>query len=1073
MITFQTDVSPETKGIAKGGTAADFADPDIPNDFDFVHMNEVATWPSMSDLGFHIEASYFSPERDANDTTVYFDLMEYGYLDPPARSPLSILNPPNPPPSLVDVGYGFDGNGWMLSDSTMGWSSQQVQLVTDADIEGNEVLRMSLANAQGMLDLGGEIIPLGLGVARQQARLTVLDDDFSPGNFRFLKPEFVVNEDGRRARITVERFDGINGGVSVDYFTGDDTAQEGADYRNQKGTLVFGSGQAQKTFYVRVMDDEFQEGDEFVTLRLANPRGGAGLSAVPEETLAKLLIVDNDLKSGKIDFAAAAVSVSEGDGEAVLSVRRTSGSRGKVTVSYEVLPFVGDNAAGLGDDYTAVSGTLSWEDGDVADRTITVPLVDDEEVELNELFEAQLFDPIGVIVGATDKTVVTIVNDDEYGVIELSKTEFFVNENGGQLRISVIRKDGKSGTQTVGYKTTDRSAVSTGEFVDFKAAIGTLEFGSEDFSKQFIISLSDDGALENNEDFLISLDNVVGGAVLGDNTGAVVTIVDNEASNAPSGSMDVAYSAGLGANGTIRDVELMPNGSMIVAGNFSNFNNGPVSRLTRLKPDGAVDRVFNTGDGLNDAVNVVKLHQGDFLLVGGEFTTYDSQNYNHLVRVNLDGAVDETFNLGSGASGNIHDIAVDSLGRVIVVGEFSAFDGIARVNIARLNPDGSLDGTFHPGFGADGTINSVSVQVDDRVVIGGRFFMFDGVAVPGVARLQLDGSLDQSFVEALPKVDIATSLVNRVEVLEDGRILLAGGFVATQDVDGSVLTYRGVLRLKRDGSVDTTFQPDAAIALADREYGPNGEIRALGIQPDGSIIVGGLFTRFHGKTHNRVVRLTPDGELDTTINFGSGADGSILDAVVQNDFRIIVAGQFEEFDGELRLRLARVYGGFNYDEGTIRFAETSFIVNENQEADTILLRRNGGITSEASVNLTASSEEAVEGEDYFAIDGLPVVFDAGEVFKEIPVRYLAPDELGDERPLVDDSGSPILYIVDDFVAEGDRFINLELSDFAGTLPGTQTAALLTLVSDDAAIRFRGDLCRCPREQPGRPRHLGA
>ena len=923
----------------------------------------------------------------------------------------------------------------------------------DADIEGKEVLRLSLSNPQGVVNLNGEIIPLGLGLARRQARLSILDDDFSPGNFRFLKPEFVVNEDGRRARITVERFDGVNGGVSVDYSTGDDTAQEGADYRVQKGTLVFGSGQSQKTFYVRVMDDEFQEGDEFVTLRLTNPRGGAGLSPVVEETLAKLLIIDNDLKSGKIDLASAAYAVEEASGQAVVTVRRTSGSRGKVTVSYEVLPFVGDNAATLDDDYTAVSGTLTWEDGDVGDRTITIPLLDDDDVELDEFFEVQLSDPIGVILGSTDKTVVTIVNDDSYGVIELSKADYFVNENGGQLRISVIRKDGKSGTQTVGYLTTDRSAVSIGEFADYEAAVGTLEFGPDDFSKQFIISLADDGALENNEDFLISLDNVVGGAALGGNISAVVTIVDNEASNAPSGSMDVSYGVGLGANGTIRDVELMPNGTMVVAGNFSIFNNRPVSRLTRLLSDGAVDRVFNTGSGPNKSVNVVKLHQGDFLLVGGEFNTFDSQNYNHLVRVNLDGAVDETFNLGSGANGVIHDIAVDSLGRIIVVGEFGVFDGIARGNIARLNPDGSLDGTFDPGFGADGAIRSVSVQVDDRVVIGGRFLMFDGVSVPGVARLQLDGSLDQSFADALPEVDIATSWVNRVEVLEDGQILVAGSFETTHDADGSVLTYRGILRLNRDGSVDTTFQPAAAVALADREYGPNGEIRALGIQPDGSIVVGGLFTRFHGKTRNRVVRLTPDGELDTTINFGSGADGAILDAVVQNDFRIILAGQFEEFDGELRLSLARVYGGFNYDDGTIRFAETSFVVNENREADTILLRRNGGITSEATVNLTTSSDEAVEGEDFLAIDGLPVAFDAGEVFKEIPVRYLVPDELGDERPLVDDSGSPILYIVDDFVAEGDRLINLELSDFQGASPGTQTAALLKLVSDDAAVSF--------------------
>ena len=181
LVTFQTDVSPESKGIARGGTPEQFADPDIPNDFDFVHMNEVTTWPSISDMGFHIGASYFDPIAEfPGPSTTYFDLMEFGYSDAPGRAPQSNLETP----SLLDAGFGFDGNGWMLSDSTMGWSLQSVRLVTDTEIEGNEVLRLSLANPQGMLSLGGEIIPLGLGLARRQARLTVLDDDFSPGSFR-------------------------------------------------------------------------------------------------------------------------------------------------------------------------------------------------------------------------------------------------------------------------------------------------------------------------------------------------------------------------------------------------------------------------------------------------------------------------------------------------------------------------------------------------------------------------------------------------------------------------------------------------------------------------------------------------------------------------------------------------------------------------------------------------------------------------------------------------------------------------------------------------------------------------
>ena len=185
-------------------------------------------------------------------------------------------------------------------------------------------------------------------------------------------------------------------------------------------------------------------------------------------------------RSGKVEMVTQLREVSESEGEVVLTVRRTSGSRGKIYVNYRVLSVEGENRAVLGEDYTEVSGTLTWEDGDVEDREIRVPVIDDDIVEPDESFDIILEDPIGVIFGSTVGTTVTIINDDAYGVLEFSRPEYFVNENGGQFRITVIRRDGTSGTQTVSYNTTDRTATIEGDNADYRPTAGTFEFEQRD-----------------------------------------------------------------------------------------------------------------------------------------------------------------------------------------------------------------------------------------------------------------------------------------------------------------------------------------------------------------------------------------------------------------------------------------------------------------------------------------------------------------------------------------------------------------------------------------------------------------
>ena len=81
-------------------------------------------------------------------------------------------------------------------------------------------------------------------------------------------------------------------------------------------------------------------------------------------------------------------------------------------------------------------------------------------------------------------------------------------------------------------------------------------------------------------------------------------------------------------------------------------------------------------------------------------------------------------------------IAVQSDGRIVIGGRFTSYDGVARNRIARLHTDGSLDESFDPGVGLDDFPEAIAVQSDGKILIGGNFTSYDGVARNRVARLR-------------------------------------------------------------------------------------------------------------------------------------------------------------------------------------------------------------------------------------------------------------------------------------------------------------------------------------------------
>jgi uncharacterized delta-60 repeat protein len=106
------------------------------------------------------------------------------------------------------------------------------------------------------------------------------------------------------------------------------------------------------------------------------------------------------------------------------------------------------------------------------------------------------------------------------------------------------------------------------------------------------------------------------------------------------------------------------------------------------------------------------------------------------------GDVDLSFDPGSGVNGTVHALAVQSDGKVIIGGEFGTVKGLVRLNVARLNADGSGDPSFDPGTNAHGTLQALAVQADGKVIIVGNFYDTLGNSTFQAARLNNDGTLD-------------------------------------------------------------------------------------------------------------------------------------------------------------------------------------------------------------------------------------------------------------------------------------------------------------------------------------------
>lgn len=404
------------------------------------------------------------------------------------------------------------------------------------------------------------------------------------------------------------------------------------------------------------------------------------------------------------------------------------------------------------------------------------------------------------------------------------------------------------------------------------------------------------------------------------------------------GSVDTGF-APSGVSGsllTVSGVAVQSNGSIVMVGRFNRVNGVNRTNIARLTSAGSIDGGFVNSKGTDFDVYAVALQSDNKVLIGGQFNTVDGIPRTSVARLTTTGALDGTFDPGSAprhttysisvqpdgnivlgnlaieavypgnymierlntagqqdsnfaasagaAVGNILASAVTPDGKLIIGGDFDAIDGINRKSVARFNTDGSLDLSFDPGNGPNGSIESVkaiAAQSDGKVLIGGAFTSYNGTARNRIARLNTDGSLDTDFNPGTG----FNSRVFSIALQNDGKVLVGGGFSSYNSQSGK----QYLVRLNTNASLDATF----AIGT-----GPNSSVYTTAVQPDGKILLGGVFSSINGTNRNGRARLLNTGVVDT--NFVP-VGVSLLDVrtcAVQPDGKVWFGGYFYYTTGD-------------------------------------------------------------------------------------------------------------------------------------------------------------------------------
>jgi uncharacterized delta-60 repeat protein len=325
------------------------------------------------------------------------------------------------------------------------------------------------------------------------------------------------------------------------------------------------------------------------------------------------------------------------------------------------------------------------------------------------------------------------------------------------------------------------------------------------------------------------------------------------------GNIDATFNTYL-PFGTVKAIFAQNDGSVLVGGDFGS------NTLAKLNSDGSTNTSF-TPKGYGVIYSFDTLEDGRIILAGnlGMFcislngdSTYFSKYPGScakvvnnkilvacgttMIRLLDNGDEDSTFNTITFSKTGVWSIVITSDNKILVGGNMGVF---------KYNEDGTPDDAFNANSSnlfvsstsVDKRIRGVVIQSTGRIVIGGIFTLNSLGYVTNMARLNSDGTLDNTFN------NIFNGEILHISMQNDDKVIAGGYFTSPKSK---------ICRIGVNGAIDNSFVVGSACTSLESVF-------ATEIQPDGNALIGGNFTTYNGNSANKICRLLGDNYLRASI----------------------------------------------------------------------------------------------------------------------------------------------------------------------------------------------------------------
>ncbi|MCZ2101278.1 MAG: T9SS type A sorting domain-containing protein [Chitinophagales bacterium] len=373
-----------------------------------------------------------------------------------------------------------------------------------------------------------------------------------------------------------------------------------------------------------------------------------------------------------------------------------------------------------------------------------------------------------------------------------------------------------------------------------------------------------------------------------------------------------------GVDGEINDMVQQPDGKIIIGGKFETLDGIPKRNIARLLSDGSLDVDFNSGLGFNGPVLALGLQDDGGIIVAGEFSIFNKDTINNIVRLKPDGSLDRSFYQVSGDM-TVHAMIIQPNGKILIGGDLGTVDHLATSNLVRLNRNGTIDTAFVNQV--DIYVYALALDSDGNILFGGENDHLPPHATNVLWSVDTSGHLSQPIAPF-------TDVIKNIAVQPDGKILVSSRYA--YNLGGN--NGSEISRIWPDGTEDITFRIDRSII----------DPGTISLQPDGKILVGSrsypreLVSRYNqdgskdssfkilettnlakrimvnddhilvGAREGSVVKLALDGSLIDTFAKGWGFNDQVDKIVVQQDDKLVVSGDFTHFNRRPALFLCRL-----------------------------------------------------------------------------------------------------------------------------------------------------------------------